>query len=72
MIALLTQKELSNIAFRKFCFEYEILHLAMILLNFLYISENRSINSLNKELKPEGEIVFHHEPYIKDLIEKKI
>ena len=63
--------EFCNIAFRKFCFEYEILHLAMILLNFLYISENRSINSLNKELKPEGEIVFHHEPYIKDLIEKK-
>jgi len=45
-------REFCNIAFRKFDFEREILHLTAELLYFLYIDEN----SLNKEISSDGKI----------------
>ena len=64
-------EEFCNITFRKFCFEHEIHHLTTVLLIFLYVSEDSSINSLIKELKSDGEVVFHPEMDIEDLIKKK-
>ena len=49
-------KEFANIVYRKFAFEHEIHHLTTILLYFLYISENRCLNSLIKEIGDDGEI----------------
>ena len=39
--------EFCNIVFRKFCFEHEIHHLVTVLLFFLYINEDSSLNSIN-------------------------
>ena len=49
-------KEFCNIAYRKYGFEHELHHLTTALLYFLYVNEDIKLNSLIKELTPEGEI----------------
>lgn len=61
-------KEFSYFAFRKFCFEHEIHHLTTVLLFFLYINEDNSINSMIKELTSDGEIKILKDLNVNDLI----
>lgn len=67
----LALKKFSNIALRKFCFEHEIHHLTTALLFFLYINEDRRLNSITKELTSDGEVIFHPEMRPEGLIANK-
>ena len=49
-------KDFCNIAYRKFAFGHEIHHLTTVLLYFLYINEDSSLNSLTKEITSDGEV----------------
>jgi hypothetical protein len=49
-------KDFCNIAFRKFAFGHEIHHLTTVLLYFLYINEDYTLNSLTKEITNDGEV----------------
>ena len=62
--------EFCNISIRKFCFEHEIHHLTTVLLFFLYIHEDSSINSIIKELSSNGDIIFHPEMNFEDMKKK--
>lgn len=64
-------KDFCNISFRKFIFQHEIHHLTTILLFFLYINKDNSLNSLTKELTPEVDIKSNPELSSKDLIKNK-
>ena len=64
-------KDFCNIGFRKFSFEHEIHHLITALLFFLYINDESNLNSLYKEVTPEGDIKSHHELVVQDLIKIK-
>ena len=64
-------KEFCNITFRKFCFEHEIHHLTTALLYFLYVNEENSLNSLTKEIMPDGEVKIYPELGTDDLDKNK-
>ena len=65
-------KDFSNIVFRKFAFEHEMYHLVTALLFFLYINDERNLNSLDKEISDDGEINIYNNDDLENLnIEKK-
>ena len=60
-------KDFTNLAFRKFAFEHELHLLVTVLLFFLYINEDQTLNSLTKEITDKGEVNIIN--YIDDNIE---
>ena len=61
-------EEFTYFAFRKFCFQHEIHHLTTVLLFFLYINKDNSVNSMIKELTSDGEVKIRKDLNDNDLI----